>query len=311
MSVPLGFGKTLRFKPKLLKDGIAWVAAGAGDCHEIALQAISVTVQQGAVKRQLNAADQCNPAGSKRVSTPDWELVLADGQFALHALKPHSSLKTRMRYALRVGPRRVASGSLSLVRTYRPERLIVVSDQAFQSVCVHGRYQPKWYGSHRRVQDPRRLQAPPRARLANPAAAGGVGPGREPARGVGALGDDDLLGRRPGVGQTAPVAPDHVAAVGAHEPAIHLQAAPVGIARVVPGGLVAVDAHPRLEALQAQAQRAPRLHAVAAEHAGLVGELHAQRGAAPAEAGRRRHGQGGAPGQRDRAAVHASQGVAQ
>jgi hypothetical protein len=147
MSVPLGFGKTLRFKPKLLKNGIAWVAAGAGDCHDIAVQTISVTVQQGAVKRQLNAADQCNPAGSRRVSTADWEIVLADGQFELHALKPRSSLKTRMRYAVRVGPRRVASGSLSLVRTYRPERLIVVSDQAFQSVCVHGRYQPKWYGS--------------------------------------------------------------------------------------------------------------------------------------------------------------------
>lgn len=147
MSVPLGFGKTLRFKPKLLKDGVAWVAAGAGDCHDISLQAISLTVQQGAVKRELKAADQCNPAGSKRVSTPDWELVLADGQFELHALKPHSSLKTRMRYALRVGPRRVASGSLSLVRIYKPERLIVVSDQDFQSVCVHGRYQPKWYGS--------------------------------------------------------------------------------------------------------------------------------------------------------------------
>ena len=52
-----------------------------------------------------------------------------------------------MRYALRVGSRRVASGSLSLVRIYRPDRLIVVSDPAFQSICVHGRYPPKWYGA--------------------------------------------------------------------------------------------------------------------------------------------------------------------
>ena len=99
------------------------------------------------MKRRLTAADQCNPAGSKRVSTPDWELVLAKGQFALRALSVRSSVKASLRYALRVGPRRVASGSLSLVRVYRPERLIVVANPAFQDVCVHGIYPMKWYGA--------------------------------------------------------------------------------------------------------------------------------------------------------------------
>ena len=147
LNVPLGMGKILRYTPKPQKTGVIWVAADAGDCHDVALEPISLTVQQGATKRVLNATDQCKPAGSRRVATPDWELRLADGHFALRALKAHSSLKTRMRYAIRVGSRRVASGSLSLVRIYRPDRLIVVSDLAFQSLCVHGRYQPKWYGS--------------------------------------------------------------------------------------------------------------------------------------------------------------------
>ena len=111
------------------------------------MQAISLTVSQGSVTRRLSAADQCVPAGHLRVATRDWEVVLVDGRFRLHALKAHSSLKTRLRYALRVGPRRVASGSLSLVRSYRPMRLINVSDQAFQPTCVHGPYQPKWYGN--------------------------------------------------------------------------------------------------------------------------------------------------------------------
>jgi hypothetical protein len=146
LSVPLGIGATQRYRAKARGAGVAWVPVGAGDCHDIALQGISLTVSQGAVTRRLTAADQCNPAGHQRVATADWELVLAGGQFHLNALKPHSSLKTRMRYTLRVGPRRVASGSLSLVRAYRPARLIIVSDPAFQSVCV-GHYQPKWYGA--------------------------------------------------------------------------------------------------------------------------------------------------------------------
>jgi hypothetical protein len=147
LSVPLGAGKTLAFHTKAQVNGVAWVPAGAGDCHDIALEAISLTVTQGSVTRKLSAADQCNPAGHQRAVTPDWELVLANGQFQLHALKPHSSVKERMRFALRVGSRRVASGSLSLVRTYRPVRLIIVSDPSFQSVCVGGPYPPKWYGS--------------------------------------------------------------------------------------------------------------------------------------------------------------------
>ena len=77
----------------------------------------------------------------------DWELVLKNGTFAVRALTTHSSLKTRLRYAVRVGSRRVASGSLSLVRIYRPDRLIVVADAAFQSICVHGSYPMKWYGA--------------------------------------------------------------------------------------------------------------------------------------------------------------------
>jgi hypothetical protein len=147
VSVPLGAGKTLRYTPKLQKNGVAWSATGAGDCHDIALEPISLTVQQGAVTRRLAATDQCKPAGAKRVSTADWELALKNDTFELRALATHSSLKARLRYALRVGSRRVASGSLSLVRTYRPVRLIVVSDPAFQSICVHGVYPMRWYGA--------------------------------------------------------------------------------------------------------------------------------------------------------------------
>jgi hypothetical protein len=147
LSVPLGVGKTLRYEPRLRGQGVTWVPVGAGDCHDIAVQGISLTVSQGSVTRRLDADDQCNPAGHKRVVTRDWELVLSGGQFQLHALRAHSSLRTRLRYALRVGPRRVASGSVALVRNYRPVRLIVVSDLAFQSICVHGRYPPRWYGN--------------------------------------------------------------------------------------------------------------------------------------------------------------------
>jgi hypothetical protein len=146
LSVPLGFGKTLRYQPKGQgTGGIAWIPVDAGDCHDIALRPISLTVSQGGVKRSLSAPDQCNPVGDKRVATADWELSLAKGQFHLRALRAHSSLKTRMRFALRVGSRRVASGSVSLVRTFRPERLIVVANPDFQGVCV-GRLQIKQYG---------------------------------------------------------------------------------------------------------------------------------------------------------------------
>ena len=115
--------------------------------------------------RRLNAADQCNPAGHQRVATRDWELVLAGGQFHLHALKPHSSLKTRCATRCGSARRRVASGSLSLARSYRPMRLIIVSDQAFQSICVHGRYPPQWYGNTVGCKIPGRVQPALRARL--------------------------------------------------------------------------------------------------------------------------------------------------
>jgi hypothetical protein len=147
LNVPLGAGKTLSYTTKLQSNGVAWSAIASGDCHDIALQPISMTVQQGGVTRRLTAPDQCNPPGTKRVATPDWELVLKNGGFTLHALPTHSSLKARLRFALRVGSRRVSSGSLSLSRIYRPVRLIVVSDPEFQSVCVHGIYPVQWYGA--------------------------------------------------------------------------------------------------------------------------------------------------------------------
>ena len=147
LSVPLGIGKTAAYRAKAHGSAISWVPVGVGDCHDIALQGISLTVSQGAVSRRLSAADQCKPAGHQRVATANWELVLAGGQFHLNALQPHSSLKLRMRYALRVGPRRVASGSLSLVRTYKPGRLILLPDPAFQAVCVGGLYGVHWFGS--------------------------------------------------------------------------------------------------------------------------------------------------------------------
>jgi hypothetical protein len=147
LSIPLGPGKTLSYRPKVQGTGITWVPSNNGDCHDIAVEGISLTVTQGSVTRRLNADDQCNLTGHQRVATPDWELVVAGGRFQLHALKTHSSLKTRLRYALRVGPRRVASGSVTLVRHYKPGRLIDVSNVDFQPMCVHGRYQPKWYGN--------------------------------------------------------------------------------------------------------------------------------------------------------------------
>ncbi len=145
--MPLGEGKTLRFTPALRKNGVSWVAAGAGDCHDIAVRELTLTVRQGAVTRRLSAPDQCAPAGTRRAGTADWEIVLVDGHFELNVLKAQSSVKTRLRYTLRAGPRRVSSGALSVVRTYRPGRLIVVADVAFQDVCVHGVYPVKWYGA--------------------------------------------------------------------------------------------------------------------------------------------------------------------
>jgi hypothetical protein len=150
LSVPLGIGKTLTYRAKARSTGVTWLPVGAGDCHDIALQNVSLTVSQGSVSRRLSAADQCNPAGHRRAATADWELVLSDGRFHLNALKPHSSLKVRMRYALRVGPRRVSSGSLSLVRSYKPDRLILLlgTKPGFLEYCVHGRYGVHWFGNN-------------------------------------------------------------------------------------------------------------------------------------------------------------------
>jgi hypothetical protein len=147
LSIPLGIGKTLAYRAKAHGAGVSWVPIGAGDCHDIAAQGISLTVSQGGVTRRLSAADQCKPAGRQRVATADWELVMANGQFHLNALKPHSSLKVRMRYALRVGPRRVSSGSLSLSRAYRPDRLILMPEKGFLDYCVHGFYGVHWFGN--------------------------------------------------------------------------------------------------------------------------------------------------------------------
>jgi hypothetical protein len=146
LNVPLGIGRTLAYRARARSNGVTWVARGAGDCHDVALEGVSLTVSQGSVSRRLRAADQCKLAGPQRVATADWELVLAGGQFHLNALRPHSSLKVRMRYALRVGPRRVASGSLSLVRVYRPDRLILLPEPGFHEYCAGGLYGVHWFG---------------------------------------------------------------------------------------------------------------------------------------------------------------------
>jgi hypothetical protein len=140
-SIALGVGKTLRYRAGRVTNGIAWTAINPGDCHDIAQEPMSLTVQQGSVKRRLSVPDECGPVGGRRVSTPDWTLALAGGHFELRAVSAHSSIKARMRYALRVGQRRVASGSLSLVRIYRPARVIVAGTPAFFNECVHGSYQ--------------------------------------------------------------------------------------------------------------------------------------------------------------------------
>ena len=148
LTIPLGAGRILHFDTKALSDGgIAWMAQGAGDCHDVAMQSVSLTVQQGGTTRRVSAADQCDPAGARHAATPNWRLALKKGHFELHALPAHSSLTTRLRFALRVGQRRVAAGWVSLVRTYQPAQQIVISNSAFQGTCVHGIYKVHWIGS--------------------------------------------------------------------------------------------------------------------------------------------------------------------
>ena len=79
VSVPLGVGKTLRYATKLQKNGVALV----GDRRRRLSRHRAPADQPDAcsrarVTRRLTATDQCNPAGAKRVSTKDWELVLEE-----------------------------------------------------------------------------------------------------------------------------------------------------------------------------------------------------------------------------------------
>src|SRR4029078_4777373 len=68
----------------------------------------------------------------------------------------------------------------------------------------------------------------------------GVRPGAVAAAApVGALGDPHLLERRPAVGPA--LAQQERRGVGAHEAAVHLQAAPVRVAGVAPAALAVVD----------------------------------------------------------------------
>jgi hypothetical protein len=148
LTVPTGRGETLRFTPKALPDGgIAWIGKGAGDCHDIALLAISLTVQQGRVARHLSAPDECAPLGTRHAGTANWRIAVTGGHFELHALPVHSSLTAKLRYALRVGSRRVAAGSISLTRSYQPTQQILETNPAFGNVCVHSAYPMHRIGS--------------------------------------------------------------------------------------------------------------------------------------------------------------------
>ena len=138
LSIPTDAGDVLRYSARRSNSGITWSPVGAGNCHDVAIEPVSLTVQQGGVTRRLTAPDQCDPSGAKHASTRDWKLSIGDGTFRLTALTAHSSLRTRMRYVVRVGSRRVASGSLALVRTYVPDKRITWPNPAFFSVCIHG-----------------------------------------------------------------------------------------------------------------------------------------------------------------------------
>jgi hypothetical protein len=142
LSIPIDSGKILRYSAARKHNDITWTPVGAGNCHDAAIDAISLTLRQGGMTRHLTAPDQCHPSGNQHVSTRDWELSVGDGAFRLTPLKAHSSLRARMRYVLRVGSRRVASGSLELVRRYRPSKLIRYGhDASFWDVCIHGVHQ--------------------------------------------------------------------------------------------------------------------------------------------------------------------------
>jgi hypothetical protein len=138
MSVPLAAGAVLRYRASRDGSALAWAPAGAGDCHGAALAPATLTVQQGTTMRRIRVADQCRPASRVRVTTPDWDLRVAGGRFVLRAHAVRSSLRARLRFALRVGDRRVAAGSASLVRVYRPNHILVVGTREWWDHCVHG-----------------------------------------------------------------------------------------------------------------------------------------------------------------------------
>jgi hypothetical protein len=137
LSIPTDSGTILRYSAARGSDGITWTPIGAGNCHDVATQAVTLTLRQSGVTRHLTAPDQCVPKSTAKVGTPDWQLSTAGGAFHLTALRARSSLHARMRYTVRVGSRRVASGSLALVRNYRPDRLIKLHDPDFYPICVH------------------------------------------------------------------------------------------------------------------------------------------------------------------------------
>ena len=116
LSIPLGFGKTLRYRPKAQGPGITWVPSGAGDCHDIALQGISLTVRR-AGDAPPDADDQCNPAGHSVRPRADWQLVA--GRRALPAARAEGALLAQDAAAL-CAPGRAAARRLGLGRARAP-----------------------------------------------------------------------------------------------------------------------------------------------------------------------------------------------
>ena len=165
LSVPLGIGKTLRYRPRLR------ARASRGFPSAPAIATTSRAGHQpdglaGSVTRRLDAADQCNPAGPQACGhAPTGSSSSSGGQFQLNALG--RTPRSRRGCATRYGSGRGASprARSRSCATTGPMRLIVVSDLAFQSICVHGRYPPQLVRQHGRVQDSRRVQHPPLARL--------------------------------------------------------------------------------------------------------------------------------------------------
>src|SRR6202795_3822157 len=95
----------------------------------------------------------------------------------------------------------------------------------------------------RLIPDRRPLTRPDNERLEEAAVPGGVRPWAVAApAAMRPLGDPHLLERRPAVGPAA--AQEQPRGIAPHETAVHLQPAPVWIARVAPAALEVVDAEP-------------------------------------------------------------------